>query len=77
MKPQVRFLRRAYTNDKYPMVVLRFEDGHEIRIAKGKSKAFDAWAGESIRIVAEWDRAAGDRELVATRRAEEFDAVQG
>ena len=29
-------LRKAYVNLNYPFVVLRFEDGHEIRIAKGK-----------------------------------------
>ena len=41
-------LRKAYVNLNYPFVVLRFEDGHEIRIAQGKVKTFDAYTGEVI-----------------------------
>jgi hypothetical protein len=70
--PSAKRIRRRYTNDKYPLVVLRFEDGHEIRIAKGKGKAFDAYAGETIKIVALWDASSNEREVVATMKAEEF-----
>ena len=45
-------LRKAYVNLNYPFVVLRFEDGHEIRIAQGKVKTFDAYVGEVIKVVA-------------------------
>ena len=34
-------LRKQYVNKDYPEIVLRFEDGHEIKILKGKSKSFD------------------------------------
>jgi hypothetical protein len=66
-------LRKQYRNDEYPEVVLRFEDGHEIRIAKGSAKSFDAWAGERIKILAVWDHTSGEREKVDTWRAERFD----
>ena len=71
-KPTARRLRRGYANVSYPLVVLRFEDGHEIAFKKGESKAFDAYAGERIRVVAIWDSAAGDRELISVLKAEEF-----
>ena len=45
-------LRKAYVNLNYPFVILRFEDGHEIRIAQGKVKTFDAYTGEVIKIAA-------------------------
>lgn len=71
-RPSARRLRRAYVNEKYPLVVLRFEDGHEIPFRKGESKSFDAFAGERIKVVAVWDAQASDRELVSVLRAEEF-----
>ena len=49
-------LRKAYVNLDHPSVILRFEDGHEIRIAQGKVKTFDAYTGEMIRVVAIYDR---------------------
>ena len=42
-------LRRQYTNSTYPMVVLKFEDGHEIKIYQHSGKVFDAWSGETIK----------------------------
>lgn len=66
-------LRKQYENAEYPLVVLRFEDGHEIHVARGTGKSFDVWPGEMVRIVILWDPAAGDRELIGTRRGEEFD----
>jgi hypothetical protein len=66
-------LRRRYANTAYPLVALRFEDGHEIRIPRGEGKTFDAFLGESIRILALWDASSGERELIATWKAEQFD----
>jgi hypothetical protein len=70
--PKAQRLRRAYVNERYPLIVLRFEDGHEIALRKGESKAFDAFAGEKIKIVAVWDAAAADRELISVLKAEQF-----
>lgn len=68
-----RKLRKRYTNPVPAVVYLRFEDGHEIRIPRGEGRSFDCWAGETITIVAAWDPTIAERELVARRRAEEFD----
>ena len=65
--------RRRYVNADYPMVVLRFEDGHEIRVEHGTGKSFEGYAGERIRILAIYDPTSTERVLVATLRAEEFD----
>ncbi len=65
-------LRKQFTNTEHPTIVLRFEDGHEIKIAKGSGKAFDVWPGERVKILAVYDPTAKERELVATRRGEEF-----
>ena len=70
--PEARQIRRRYANDKYPLVVLRFEDGHEIRLKKGEGKSFDAYAGETIKVVVLWDPSADDREVVAVLKAEQF-----
>ena len=66
-------LRKQYKNDKYPEVVLRFEDGHEIRLEKGEAKSFDAFAGETVKVVVLWDATANERETVKVQRAEQFD----
>jgi hypothetical protein len=71
--PSARPLRRRYSNAKYPLVLLRFEDGHEIRLKKGEGKAFDAYMGETIKVVVVWDAAAGDREVVSVLKAEQFE----
>ena len=65
-------IRKQYTNAQYPLIVLRFEDGHEIKVAKGAKKSFDAWAGERIKILAIWDHTSGEREKVDTLLAEQF-----
>jgi len=65
-------LRKAYVNLEYPFVVLRFEDGHEIRIAQGKVKTFDAYTGEVIRVVAVFDLKASERDLLESVRAEDL-----
>ena len=66
-------LRKQYQNTQYPVVLLRFEDGHEIRIDRGKGKTFDAWLGERIKIVAIYDPSSAERVLVATKLGEEFE----
>lgn len=70
--PSARRLRRGYVNLKYPLVVLRFEDGHEISLKRGEGKSFDAYAGETIKVVVVWDAPAGDREVIAVMKAEQF-----
>jgi hypothetical protein len=68
-----RRLRRSFTNSKYPLVILRFEDGHEIQLKKGEGKSFDAFAGERVKVVVLWDPSANEREVIATMKAEQFD----
>lgn len=70
-------LRKQYNNAQYPNVILRFEDGHEIEILQGKTKSFDAWRGERIKILAMYDPTSKEREKVDTWLAEQFeDAAQ-
>jgi hypothetical protein len=65
--------RRRYVNADYPTVVLRFEDGHEIRVEQGGGKSFEAYEGERIKILAIYDPTSTERVLVGTLRAEEFE----
>jgi hypothetical protein len=71
MPPAQKF-RKAYINREHPVVLLRFEDGHEIRVPQGKVKTFDAYAGEVIKIVAVYDPTSAERVLLETVRAEEL-----
>ena len=72
-RPSPRRLRRAYANHEYPLVILRFEDGHEIVLRRGEGKEFDVYAGETVKVIVLWDPAAGDREVIAVRKGEEFE----
>ncbi len=72
-RPITRRLRRRYVNAKYPLVLLRFEDGHEISLKRGEGKSFDAYAGETIKVVVVWDAAAGDREVISVMKGEQFE----
>ena len=72
-RPSVQIIRRRYANTKYPLVILRFEDGHEIRLKKGEGKTFDAYAGETVKVVVEWDASAREREVVSVLKAEQFE----
>jgi hypothetical protein len=72
MSPSPNKLRKAYVNVDHPAVILRFEDGHEIRVSQGKVKTFDAYTGEVIRIVAIYDPTSKDRDLLESVRAEEL-----
>ncbi len=71
--PAPRKLRKQFSNSEYPLVVLRFEDGHEIKIHQGKGKVFDAWAGERVKIMAVHDINAKEWDLVETRTGDKFD----
>ena len=72
MPPIPAKLRKAYVNIDHPTVILRFEDGHEIRVSNGKVKTFDAYTGEVIRIVAENDPTSRERDLLESVRAEDL-----
>ena len=64
MPPTPSRLRKAYVNREHPVVVLRFEDGHEIRVQRGKVKTFDAYSGEIVKIVAVYDPTSSERDLL-------------
>ncbi len=66
-------VRKQYRNDDYPLALLRFEDGHEIKVYKGTGKEFDCYPGETIKIMALYDPTSTERELVATRKSDTFD----
>jgi hypothetical protein len=72
-KPTANRLRRRYQNTEHPMVMLRFEDGHEIRVPKGQGKEFDAYEGETIKVIAIYDPTSKERDVLASRKAESFD----
>ena len=66
-------VRRRYVNSDYPTVLLRFEDGHEIRIEQGTGKSFEGYDGERIKIIAIYDPTSTERVVVATLRSEQFE----
>ena len=65
-------VRKQYVNSDYPLVIMRFEDGHEIKVYQGTGKEFDAYPGEMIKLLAMYDPTSQTRELVASRKADEF-----
>ncbi|MGH7623179.1 MAG: hypothetical protein ACRENC_05080 [Gemmatimonadaceae bacterium] len=65
-------LRKQYSNTDHPLVMLKFEDGHEIKVPKGSGKTFDCYAGETIKVLAVYDRTSKERELVESRKADAF-----
>jgi hypothetical protein len=70
-------MRKQYRNTDYPLVIMRFEDGHEIKVYKGSGKEFDAWPGETIKLLAMYDPTSHDRELIEARKADEFEDIAG
>ena len=68
--------RKQYVNSDYPLVILRFEDGHEIKVYQGTGKEFDAYPGETIKILAMYDPTSAERELVESRRSDDFPPVE-
>ena len=73
MSTRPQRVRKQYTNREYPLVIMRFEDGHEIKVYKNTGKEFDAYPGETIKLLAMFDPTSKDRELVDTRRADDFE----
>ncbi len=73
MPPAPKKLRKQYVNREYPYVLLRFEDGHEIVVGKDVGKQFDCYAGETVKVLAVFDRDSPDRELIESRKADDFD----
>jgi len=71
--PAAKKLRKQYINSAYPLVVLKFEDGHEIKIYQNTGKAFDAWAGETIKVMAVYDPTSKEWELVEARKSDSFE----
>ena len=69
-------LRKKYVNTEYPLAMLRFEDGHEIKVYQGSGKAFDAYSGEHIKIMAAYEPTSNERELVENRTADDFEDAQ-
>ena len=65
-------MRKQYRNTDYPLIIMRFEDGHEIKVYKGTGKEFDAYPGETIKLLAMYDPTSHDRELVEARRSDDF-----
>ncbi len=74
---QPQKIRKQYRNSDYPLVLMRFEDGHEIKVYQNTGKEFDAWPGETIKIMAMYDPTSSDRELVEARKADDFADADG
>ena len=66
-------VRKQYVNNQYPLVIMRFEDGHEIKVYQNTGKQFDAWPGETIKLLAMYDPTSNDRELIEARKADDFE----
>lgn len=66
-------LRKQYANTAYPLVVLKFEDGHEIKIYQHTGKVFDVWSGETVKVMAVYDPTTTEWELVESRKGDAFD----
>ena len=76
MTTRPKRVRKQYTNREYPLVIMRFEDGHEIKVYKGTGKQFDAYPGETVKLLAMFDPTSHDRELVDTRKTEDFENAE-
>ncbi len=70
-------VRKQYTNNTYPLVVLKFEDGHEIKIYQGTGKVFDAWNGETVKILAVHDTTSKEWDLLEARKVDQFEDAKG
>ncbi len=66
-------VRKQYTNNKYPLVVLKFEDVHEIKVYEGTGKVFDSWNGETVKILAVHDTTSKEWDLLESRKVDQFD----
>mgnify|MGYP003385793983 CR=1 FL=1 len=68
-----RKLRKQYANTQYPMVVMKFEDGHEIKVYQNTGKVFDVWAGETVKLMAVYDPTSKEWELIEARKSDAFE----
>ena len=66
-------LRKQFTNNEHDHLVLRFEDGHEIHLKRGTGKSFDVWPGETIKILSVYDPHTSARELLYSRKSDDFE----
>jgi len=66
-------LRKQYSNTAYPLIILKFEDGHEIKIYQNTGKVFDVWPGETIKVMAVYDPTSKEWELVESKKSDTFD----
>lgn len=66
-------LRKKYHNDTHPLVVLKFENGHQIKVYQNEGKEFDAYSGETVKLLAVNDPTSTDWELLENRKADAFD----
>lgn len=66
-------VRKQYTNNTYPLIVLKFEDGHEIKVYQGTGKVFDGWNGETVKILAVHDTTSKEWDLLEARKVDQFD----
>ena len=69
-------VRKQYKNTEHPMVILRFEDGHEIKVYQGSGKEFDCWPLETIKLLVLYDPTSNERELLESRKSEQFEDVK-
>ena len=72
MTPAPAKFRKAYVNTSHPLVCLRFEDGHEIKVYRNTVKTFDAYAGEVIKVLAVFDETAKERDLIESIKADDL-----
>jgi hypothetical protein len=69
-------IRKQYTNSEYPLIVMRFEDGHEIKVYRNTGKEFDTYPGETVKLLAIHDPASTEWELIESRKSDDFDDAQ-
>lgn len=66
-------LRKQYHNATHPLIVLKFENGHQIKVYQHEGKQFDAYAGETVKVLAVDDPTSSQWELLEDRKADAFD----
>ncbi len=66
-------LRKQFTNATHPLIVLKFESGHQIKVYQNEGKEFDAFSGETVKLLAVSDPTSSDWELLEDRKADAFD----
>ena len=72
MPPAPSKVRKAYVNSTHPLVCLRVEDGHEIKVYRNPVKTFDAYGGEVIKVLAVHDDSSRERELIESIKSDDL-----